>query len=82
MEESKSTEGRLFTDISIRETLEREIRFTSGKTIYIEGLVGGQWVGRYWGLDEQINFTYWRYYEAFYGVCERIQAKYSDLILQ
>src|SRR6185436_2077291 len=37
---------------------EHEIRFTSGKTIYVEGLIEDRWVGRYWTPTGQINYPY------------------------
>ena len=50
-------EERLFsTDIAILKTPEPEIRFTSGKTIYVEKLVGDRWVSRYWAADGRINY--------------------------
>lgn len=32
--------------------------------------------------DGILENKHWRYYEAFYGIMERVQAKYPDLILQ
>lgn len=49
--------GRL-NDISVRQVPAPEVRFTSGKTIYVEALVGGRWVGRYWAADGRINIPY------------------------
>ena len=54
-------EEKLFTNIAIKETEEHEVCFTSDKTIYIEALVGGRWVGRYWAadgcIDQERRFT-------------------------
>lgn len=46
---------KLFTNIVVKETPEHEVCFTSDKTIYIEALVGGRWVGRYWAVDGCID---------------------------
>jgi alpha-galactosidase len=48
--------GADFTDISVQATPEHETRYTSGKTIYVEALQEGTWVGIYWAADGQINF--------------------------
>src|SRR5207249_2874034 len=40
---------------------DHEIRYTSGKTIYVEGLVDSRWVGRYWTPSGRINFPYQRF---------------------
>lgn len=53
--------GADYTDINVSESAEHEVRYTSGKTIYVEGLVKGQWMGRYWGADGRLNFPYWKY---------------------
>ena len=34
------------------------VRFTSGKHVYVEGLVDGRWVGRYWNAGGRINVPY------------------------
>jgi len=44
------------TDIAIRESPEREVRFTSGKTNYVETLLGDRWVGRCWNASGRINY--------------------------
>lgn len=48
-------EERSFTNIVVGETSEHEVCFTSNRTIYIEALVDGQWVGRYWSADGRID---------------------------
>jgi len=53
--------GAGFTDIAVGGAPEYEVRYTSGKTIYVEGLVDSQWVGRYWTADGRVNFPYWRW---------------------
>jgi alpha-galactosidase len=52
-----------FTDIQVKSTRAPEVRFTSGKTIYVEGLVDGRWVGRYWTPTGRINTPYQRWAE-------------------
>ena len=47
------------TDIAIGASPEHEVRFTSGKTIYVEGLVGEQWVGRSWSADGHVKTPSW-----------------------
>ena len=44
---------------------EQEVRFASGNTIYIEGLIDGEWVGRYWNADGQITLPYQLHEPAF-----------------
>ena len=46
------------TDIATRNTPDHQIQFTSGRTIYVEALIGGQWVGRYWSADGRSNWAY------------------------
>jgi len=52
-----------FTDIHVKPAPEPEVRYTSGKTIYVEGLVEGRWVGRYWTPSGRINIPYQRWTE-------------------
>lgn len=42
-------------DIIVSKTPEPEIRFISDKTIYVEGLLKGRWVGRYWSANGHIS---------------------------
>jgi alpha-galactosidase len=44
-----------YSDIAVREAPDREVRFTSGKTICVEALREGRWQGRYWSADGRIN---------------------------
>lgn len=46
------------TDIVISETPKPEIRYTSGRTVYVEGILDDRWVGRYWSSDGYINIPY------------------------
>jgi alpha-galactosidase len=52
-----------FTDIHLKSTPDHEVRYTSGKTIYVEGLVEGRWVGRYWTPTGRINVPTQRWTE-------------------
>ncbi len=49
-----------FMDINVKPAPDHEVRYTSGKTIYVEGLVDGRWVGRYWTPSGRINNPYQR----------------------
>lgn len=44
-----------YTDIALRGTADVEVRFTSGKTVYVEALREGRWQGHYWSADGRIN---------------------------
>lgn len=37
-----------------------EVRYTTGRTVLLEGLVDGSWVGRYWSVDGRLNVAYER----------------------
>ena len=47
-----------FVDVHVKPAPDHEVRYTSGKTIYVEGLVEDRWVGRYWTPSGRINFPY------------------------
>ncbi|MBI2842582.1 MAG: alpha-galactosidase [Armatimonadetes bacterium] len=48
-----------YTNIAVRDSHDgREVRFTSQKTIYVEGMLKDRWVGRYWTTDGRINWPY------------------------
>ncbi|MBI4584038.1 MAG: alpha-galactosidase [Planctomycetes bacterium] len=57
-----------FTDIAVSETPDHEVRFHSGNTVYVEGLVNSQWAGRYWAANGRVNFPYWRYAESAFKI--------------
>jgi len=59
--ESQATFEEGYTDIAVCSIPEHEIRFTSGKTICVEGLVEERWSGRYWSADGRINVPYERW---------------------
>ena len=40
--------------------LEPEVRYTTGRTVYLEGIAKGRWVGRYWSVDGRLNVAYER----------------------
>jgi alpha-galactosidase len=52
-----------FTDIHLKPASDHEVRYTSGKTIYVEALVEDRWVGRYWTPSGRINVPYQRWAE-------------------
>jgi alpha-galactosidase len=47
-----------YTDIRDLGTVTHDIRFVSGHTVYVEGLVNGMWQGRYWSAGGRINVPY------------------------
>ena len=47
-----------YTDIAVLGTDTHDIRFVSGNAVYVEGLVGGIWSGRYWNAGGRINVPY------------------------
>lgn len=48
--------GAEYTDIYFQEKPNPEVRFTTGKTICVEALKDGKWIGRYWTPDGRINW--------------------------
>jgi alpha-galactosidase len=43
-----------------------QVRYTSGKTVYLESLMDGHWAGRFWASDGRINIAYERWtHDAF-----------------
>ena len=46
------------TDIATRNSADHQIQFTSGRTIYVEALLGDRWVGRYWSANGRSNWAY------------------------
>lgn len=47
-----------YMDITALGTETHDIRFVSGHTVYVEGLVNGKWSGRYWSAGGRINVPY------------------------
>ncbi|HPD29947.1 MAG TPA: alpha-galactosidase [Phycisphaerae bacterium] len=52
-----------FIDVNVKPAPDHEVRYTSGTTIYVEGLVEDRWVGRYWTPSGRINLPYQRWAE-------------------
>lgn len=46
------------TDIRELGNESHDVRFVSGNTVYVEGLVNGMWAGRYWSAGGRINVPY------------------------
>src|SRR5262249_39765152 len=61
-----SVEG--YVDVTVAPAPDHDVRYTSGKTIYVEGLVDGRWVGRYWTADGRINVPYELYADDAFGI--------------
>ncbi len=53
-----TTFGSGYTDIRVLATDTHDVRFVSGRTVYVEGLVKGMWSGRYWSAGGWINVPY------------------------
>ncbi|MBN2292518.1 MAG: ThuA domain-containing protein [Pirellulales bacterium] len=47
-------------DIAVEQTPEHQIRFRSGKTIYVEALLGDRWVGRSWNTEGREDLPLWK----------------------
>ncbi len=47
-----------YVDVTFAPVPDHYVRYTSGNTIYVEGLVDGRWVGRYWTPEGPINVPY------------------------
>src|SRR5215831_584781 len=60
--------GRGYTDVNVEAGAEHRIRYTSGNTIYVESLVDGRWVGRYWTADGRINVPYELYADDAFAI--------------
>jgi len=52
-----------YTAIRLGHGPDHEVRYASGKLLYVEGLVDGRWCGRFWAADGRLNFPYWRFAE-------------------
>ena len=57
-----------YTEIYMEQSEEHEIRYTSGKTIYVERLVQDQWMGRYWSADGRIPFSYLKWADPAFHI--------------
>jgi hypothetical protein len=60
--------GRGYADVKVEAGAEHRIRYTSGNTIYVESLVDGRWVGRYWTADGPINVPYELYADDAFAI--------------
>jgi len=47
-----------YTDFAIGEAPNPQVRYTTGRTIYVESSDGERWLGRYWSADGRINVPY------------------------
>ena len=54
----KLISGEGYVDVTVAPAPDHYVRYTSGNVIYVEGLVDGRWVGRYWTADGRINVPY------------------------
>lgn len=53
-------------DIKVEVIPRHEIQYVSGKTVYVEALQDGRWVGRYWSADGRIDpAKFWGDDDAF-----------------
>lgn len=50
-----------YTNVHVEASPEHEVRYASDHVIYLEGLVDGRWVGRYWSPGGRINDPYEHY---------------------
>lgn len=55
-------------DVRIAPARNHEVRYTSERTVYVEGLVDGRWVGRYWTADGRINVPYELYADDAFAI--------------
>lgn len=56
------------TDISVGRAPEYEVRYRTGKTVYVEALVDGQWAGRYWNADGRSDVSDRPFAEAAFEI--------------
>ncbi|MFN8007211.1 MAG: alpha-galactosidase [Terriglobia bacterium] len=55
-------------DIKVEVIPDHLIRYRSGNTVYVEGLAGDRWVGRYWTADGRINVPYELYADDAFAI--------------
>ncbi len=65
----RMTAGSDYTDIALSETPNMEVRFTSGRAIYLEKLLEGHWSGCYWSADGRINIKKEFWSEDAFQLC-------------
>lgn len=47
-----------YTDIHLANTDDHELRFISGRVVYVEALRQGRWVSRFWNASARINWPF------------------------
>ena len=47
-----------FTDIVLADTDDHELRFMTGRVVYVEALREGRWVSRFWNASARINWPF------------------------
>ena len=55
-------------DAVMSKTSEHEVRFISGKTVYVEAMIEGQWLGRCWGADGSVRSRYPQFAEPAFEI--------------
>lgn len=50
-----------YTGITVTKKTNPEVLYTSGRTVYLESLMDGRWVGRFWASDGRTNIAYERW---------------------
>lgn len=54
-------DAQALADIHVKPAPDPEVRYATDNVIYVEGLVEGRWVGRYWTPSGRIHFPYQRW---------------------
>jgi len=54
----RETPHGAFTNVTMQDGPEHQVRYTSGGVFYTEGLVGDRWAARSWAMDDRIPFPY------------------------
>jgi hypothetical protein len=47
-----------YTDITLTENVDHELRFVTGRVVYVEALREGRWVSRFWNASARINWPF------------------------
>ena len=47
-----------YSKVFVLDTPTHDVRYVSDQVVYVEGLVDGRWVGRYWSAGARINVPY------------------------
>ena len=47
-----------YSRVLVLDTPTHDVRYVSDRVVYVEGLVDGRWVGRYWSAGARINVPY------------------------